>query len=344
MIYERTKLLSDLEHILFHTKDLWEHLRGKTILITGGTGFFGKWLLESFCYANETLALNATAIVLSRNPHAFLTQCSWLQQSCLSFIQGDVTSFAFPEGTIDYIIHAATEASATLIAAQPLYMYDTIVAGTRHILELAKEKKVKSVLHTSSGAVYGVQPSEISHISEDYRGAPDTARADAAYGEGKRVAEMLAAVYHRQYGVPSRIARCFAFVGPYLPLDAHFAIGNFINNVIHQEDIELKGDGTPYRSYLYASDLAIWLWKILFEGAVMEPYNVGSDEDYSLEEIARRVAAHGQNTQVKIALPKSGNLPLRYVPSIRKAKELLHLEVTVPLELALDKTLNYYKN
>jgi len=337
-------LEEDLEHILKHTKDIWNNFLDKTIFITGGTGFFGKWFLETFAYANNKLDLNCKVIVLSRNPLKFLDNFDYLKSNPIfKFIKGDVRDYVFPVEPIDYIIHAATEASAKLNSEDPLLMFDTIVEGTKRTLELAKEKKVKSFLFISSGAVYGKQPSEITHIAEDYIGAPNCNEPSSAYGEGKRVGELLCAIYFKQFGVPVKIARCFAFVGPYMPLDAHFAIGNFILNSIQGEDIIIKGDGTPYRSYLYAADLMIWLTTILLKGKNNVPYNVGSDEDYNIKEIAEKVQINYPLVRIKILKSHEFNESLeRYVPSISFIKYDLQLAPNADLKRSLNKTIKYY--
>jgi dTDP-glucose 4,6-dehydratase len=203
-------------------------------------------------------------------------------------------------------------------------MLDSIVAGTRRTLDFAVSAGASKFLLTSSGAVYGKQPSEMTHVPETYAGAPDTMNPRSAYGEGKRLAELLCAIYHQRQGLETKIARCFAFVGPYLPLDVHFAIGNFIRDAIAGRPIEIKGDGTPHRSYLYAADLAIWLWTILAHGAACRPYNVGSEESVSIADLARGVAAALQpDLGVHIAgRPAAGTPVARYVPETGRAAEL----------------------
>ncbi|KAF0151087.1 MAG: dTDP-glucose 4 6-dehydratase [Ignavibacteria bacterium] len=340
-------LEEDLSHILNHTKDVWDAFKDKTIFITGGTGFFGKWFLETFAYANYKLDLNFRIIVLSRNPEKFLDEFVYIKNNPIfKFIKGDVRNFDFPNEQIDYIIHAATEASAKLNNEDPLLMLDTIVEGTRIALELAKEKKVKSFLFISSGAVYGKQPSEIAHISEEYNGAPNCLEQDSAYGEGKRVGELLSAIYFRQYHIPVKIARCFAFIGPYLPLDAHFAIGNFILNVLQGKDIIIEGDGTPYRSYLYTADLMIWLLTIILQGKNNVAYNVGSDEDVSIKELATTIANCFENKiEIKIATASEATKNIeRYVPSVSRIKQELQVDVNFDLVSCINKTIKYYSS
>ena len=334
-------LASDLEHILCHTHNLWEELRGKQIFITGGTGFFGCWLLESFAWANDNLGLNAEAVVLTRNYESFRKKAPHLyNHKSISFINGDVRSFKFPEGIFSHIIHAATEASAKLNQEDPLLMFETIVEGTRHTLEFAKVCQAKKFLLVSSGAVYGKQPPELTHIHEDYTGAPSSTNPQSAYGEGKRAAEMLCTLYGQKYGFETKIARCFAFVGPYLPLDTHFAIGNFILNGLRGNPILVNGDGTPYRSYLYAADLAVWLWKILFKGKSCYPYNVGSDEDITIADLAY-VVSNLFNYSLDVHIGKKaplGKQPERYVPSTQRAMDELHLSTLIQLDEAIKRT------
>lgn len=165
-------------------------------------------------------------------------------------------------------------------------------------------------------------------------------RPQSVYGESKRIAELLCSVFGRVHGLACVVARCFAFVGPYLPLDIHFAIGNFIQDCLIGRPIRIAGDGTPYRSYLYAADLAIWLWTMLLRGQPGCCYNVGSEQAVSIAELAATVAASLESrSEIRIegkAIP--GKPPERYVPQTTRAREELGLSQWIALEDAIRGT------
>lgn len=332
---------NDLESIQAQLTDAIQNLKDARIFLTGGTGFFGRWLVESFLCLNRVNNLNAHLTVLSRNPSAFLQSAPHLVSTELSFIQGDVRNFEFPEVNFTHIIHAATEASNQLNSENPLKMFDVIVEGTRHVLDMAVQTGAKRFLFVSSGAVYGPQPPEVSHIREDqfFGFAPND--PNIAYAEGKRAAEFLCSVYAKQHEIEIPIARCFAFVGPHLPLDAHFAIGNFINDVIHNRPIHIVGDGTPLRSYLYGSDLSAWLWKILIKGESNRPYNVGSDKAVSIRQLAKVV---GSDSNVDIVSENQfdiSNYKSQYIPEITRL--MIELDCTHSIDLinSIEKTITW---
>ncbi len=338
-------LAADLDHVLAHTDGLWDDLRGQRVFVTGGTGFFGCWLLESFCWANRTLELGTEMTVLTRRPEAFAQKAPHLASDpAVTLHTGDVTTFDFPSGEFSHVIHAATEADSRLIAEEPLAMLDTIVAGTRRTLDFAAACGARRFLLTSSGAVYGRQPLETTHVGEDYLGAPDPMGRAASYGEGKRLAEILCAIYGRSGTLEPVIARCFAFAGPYLPLGGAYAAGNFVRDALVGRSIEIGGDGTPRRSYLYASDLAIWLWTLLLRGQPCRPYNVGSEDDLSITELAAKIATLGGGLPVRIAkTPEPGRSPERYVPCTARAREELGLRARVPTDTALAKMMEWQR-
>lgn len=328
----------DLDHILEHTRPLWEEMRGQMLFITGGTGFIGTWLLESFLHANEELKLGASVLVLTREPLKFYTRLPHLSRrpGLDHWICSNVRAFDFPEGEFPFVVHAAGPLSGM---APPLETFDTIVNGTRRVLKFAAQAHTRKLLFTSSGAVYGPQPPELSRIPETYTGAPDPLDLSSAYGEGKRAAEHLCLLYGQQYGFEPKIARCFAQVGPHLP--ENFAIGIFLRAALAGGPIKVYGDGTIRRSYLYASDLAIWLWTILFAGTSLRPYNVGSDQEISLGTLALRVRAIlCPDSEVQIERDPSPGTPVScYVPDVRRAaQELLCLGQHISLSEAIRKT------
>ncbi len=332
--------------MLLHTHELWSEAQGKSFFITGGTGFFGMWLLESFTHINDTLGLGMRAVVLTRDAAAFARKAPHLaERTDLEFLEGDVRSFPFPDRQFQYVVHAATEASAKLNQEAPDEMLDAIVSGTRRVLDFAAGAAVEKFLLTSSGAVYGQQPSEMTHVPETYNGAPDSLLPGSAYGLGKRVSEHMCAVHAIQHGYGVKIARCFAFVGPHLPLDSHFAIGNFIRNALNREPIRIGGDGTPTRSYLYASDLAVWLWTLLFKGVSGKAYNVGAKFDVTIAQLAETVSrAEGLQIPIEILKKPVPDQPIsRYVPDVSYAEQQLGLCEHISLIEGIQKTATWHK-
>lgn len=337
----------DLTDILRRCASLWPTFQNARLFISGGTGFFGRWLLESLLYADQQLTLNVAITVLTRDPQAFKAQMPHLAcHPSLCLWPGDVRDFVWPTTSFSHVIHAATEASAALTRHDPLHMLDVIIKGTQHTLAFAQRCGAEQVLLTSSGAVYGKQPALISQLSEDYDGSPRISDPANAYGIGKATAEHAAQLYHQQHGLAVKIARCFAFVGPHLPLDKHFAIGNFIANALRGERIVIQGDGTPYRSYQYAADLVVWLWHILCRGAAGRPYNVGSDEAISIHALAQRVSAcFSPPLPIEVLRPAvPGAIAERYVPSIARAQQELQLSNVTGLQDGLLKTLAWYRS
>jgi nucleoside-diphosphate-sugar epimerase len=331
----------DLDLILAKTRNLWGEMRNQRIFITGGTGFFGCWLTESFAHANRELALDARVTILTRDPAAFAHTCLHLASDpAITLLPGDVRDFAYPDGDFEYVIHAATESSARQAPQKPLEMTETILRGTERVLEFAATHGTGKFLFTSSGAVYGSQPASITHLAEDYPSARDPLDHASEYAQGKRQAESMCAAYSNKYGFECKIARGFAFVGPHLPLDAHFAIGNFIRDAMHGTSIEVNGDGTSKRSYMYAADLAIWLWTILLRGPSNQVFNVGSEQAISILELAHAVAAAlSSQATVRVAQREiAGAKAQLYIPSTRKAQHDLGLHCEVALEDAIRRT------
>jgi dTDP-glucose 4,6-dehydratase len=339
----------DLKHVLEHTRPLWEQARGRRLFLTGCTGFFGAWMLESLAFCNRTLELNLSATVLSRDPEAFALKMPHLaNEPAVQWLKGDIRTFSFPEGDFDYLLHGAGSTSAEA-GLQPRELLSTLIQGTERMLGFAKEKRAKSFLFTSSGAVYGPQPTNLSHIPEDYSGGPAWLDPNAPYASGKRVSEQMCSMSARESATRFTIARCFAFVGAHLPLNQHFAIGNFIGDALAGRNIAVSSDGTPMRSYLYAADLAIWLWTMLLgerePEANPEVFNVGSGEAISIGDLARLVVEElNPALEVKIALEPVEDAPRQqYVPDVTRVEARLGLKPLIELREAIRRTAAWHR-
>lgn len=330
----------DLEDILNDCRMVWPSLHESRIFITGGTGFIGCWILESLRHANERFGLDIRATILTRDTKAFKAKAPHLHDySGFEFIEGNVSDFDSPKGDITHLIHAATDASAHLNEHDPLKMFDTIIEGTKRVLDLSVEKKTKRVLFLSSGAVYGQQPWELTHVNEEWTGGPNCLDPRATYAEAKRAAEMLCSIYQKQHGIEVAISRIFALLGPYLSLGIHFAAGNFIKDAMDGKKVIVNGNGLPCRSYLYASDLTTWLWHMLIRADSCRPYNCGSDESISVKELAEKVASTLSNGEYDVLGAKDLGWNLgRYVPETTRINQELGLKRSVSLEEAIIRT------
>lgn len=291
------------------------------LLLTGGTGFFGKALLRHWLQRP-----GPEVCILSRDPERFrAAQPDLCRLPGLRLLRGDVGDPAsLPRGEhFTHVLHAAAD-STLGPQLTPLQRYDQIVVGTRHLLDFAVASGAKRFLLTSSGAVYG-RLTGATGVHEDCLQMPDPLQPGQAYGVAKRAAEHLCALYGQAHGVETVVARCFAFVGPDLPLDVHFAIGNFIRDALTADAIIVNGDGLPLRSYMHQHDLAHWLTVLLERGAAGEAYNVGSPEAWSVGEIAHRVRdLLAPDKPVRVLARGNAAAATRngYIPNVEKAHAL----------------------
>jgi nucleoside-diphosphate-sugar epimerase len=309
--------------------------KNKKIFLTGGTGFFGKWLLETFIFLNTNHDLNISVSILSRSPDKFKKSYPHISgHENFYYIKGDIKNFQDKTECYDLIIHAATDASSGRNQSEAKLMRSTIMDGAKRICEFANRVQCERILYTSSGAAYGPQPENMSHIPETFMENPFFNDNDA-YARAKLDSENY---LKQNASCDVVIARCFAFSGPYLPLDGSYAFGNFVNNVLNMRDIVINGDGTAVRSYLYAADLVIWLLRILSSGKANAIYNVGSDVAINIKKLALEIAAGDVGVSISQSDVQGGN---RYVPSIEKAKIELELQCYTSLERSIQKTIRF---
>ncbi len=344
-------LEKDLSHIAEEGKIYWPRLQNARICLSGGTGFFGKWLVDSFCFLNDQFSLNAELHILTRSSEKFLSEnTKYKTRKDLKFYDGSVVEpWPMTDLSFTHVLHAAAGGDATpTLEPADAWLVDNICSGTRRALELTAKSGAKRFLYVSSGGVYGKQPLDIDFVEENYNGCPavtDFGYA-ALYGEGKRLSEMMSFSFAEKFGFSAVSARCFAFVGPHLAMNKNFAIGNFIRNVVRNEKITILGDGTPLRSYLYAADLALHLWVLLLSGENKNVYNVGSEHGVSIYELAKTVRASlsgAQDIEVKTKA-NPGVKPDRYMPSCKKMKTQFGLRNEVALDEAIRRTAAWYQD
>jgi dTDP-glucose 4,6-dehydratase len=328
----------DLDEAVRRGETIWPALRGASLFLTGGTGFLGRWLLAVLLHAEDQLGLGLSVTCLSRDPDRFRTHHPALAgHPAVTLCAGDVRFFNYPHGHFTHVIHAAADTSVDA-DRRPLELIETIVDGTRRVLGFARSVSAKRVLFVSSGAVYGALPAEADSFTETQSGACSTADPAAAYGQAKRLAEQLCTVFRHTYGLKTVVARGFAFAGPEIRLAGHFAFGNFIADAVAGRPIEIKGDGSPVRSYLYAADAAVWLLTMLVKGQAGGIYNVGSPRPVSIAELAGRIGSL-LGTDVKIlGTPDPAAPRRRYLPDTALAQRELGLEDWTDLDTAIRRT------
>jgi UDP-glucuronate decarboxylase len=309
------------------------------ILLTGGTGFFGRSLLRVW-KSRAAVGCNPPRVtVLTRSPESFAARHpEFGNEAWLDYVQADVcVAESLPRAKkFTHVLHAATE-STLGPKFTDMQRFEDIVTGTRNMLEFAVACGAKRFLLTSSGGVYGPQPEAMERMPEGYLGMPDPLDPRSAYGIAKRASEHLCALFTQQFGIDAVIARCFAFVGQDLPIDAHFAIGNFIRDALFGESVVVAGDGTQVRTYMDQRDLAHWLLTLLDSGLAGRAYNVGSDEPIAVGEVAklvRDVLAPDKRVQF-LGRSEALSVRNRYVPDVQRAKVELGLRVTIPLSRAI---------
>jgi dTDP-glucose 4,6-dehydratase len=298
-------------------------VEGTRLYLSGATGFFGMNILSLLSYMHRRGArFRVTA--LSRSPGRFFRQQPWVQQlSWLDWQTGNVLDPWPGDGAYDHLLHAATDTTPES-QRDSLNLFDQIMQGTRRALEFAADHGVRNLLLCGSGAQYGAIPGEFaSGVPESALIACDPIKPSSTYGEGKRASELLATLHAEKHGFNVVAARCFAFVGPGLRLDGHFAIGNFIRDALNGSAIRLAANGAAMRSYLYGADLAVWLLRLLFEAKGVDAVNVGSDRGVSIIDLATRVRDVVNPTAMVVAgtVETSGERRW-YVPGIAKARSM----------------------
>ncbi len=320
----------DLSFIVKYLENDLKELQGYSIFITGATGIIGKWLLASLLFADDELNLNLSISILTRSKKKFGDKYPLLcHDRRVTVIEEDVRHFCI-DNKVDLFIHGAADVVNVNTESET---YVSNILGTYNSLLQATKSKAKRFLYLSSGAVYGKSEIQEKGINEDYRGEIDFINLNSAYSLGKCGGEFLTNCFANEYDISVSSARCFAMAGPHLPLDKHFAFGNFMHAALNNSKIEITGNGEVYRSYLYLADVCIWLLKIAIKGENRKSYNVGNDQSISIKSLAEQIKLElKSNSVISIANNDSNKSHSDYYfPNTEYTKEALNLSVNYSL-------------
>lgn len=324
----------DLQSILSAPYVDWSRFQNKTVLVTGANGMLPAYMVYTLLYLNKTRQINIRVLALVRNiDKAKAKFRDWLADDSLELIVQDVcVPFTYSETRIDYIIHAASQASPKYYGIDPVGTIHANVLGTVNMLELARLHQIESYLYFSTGSVYGeVSPEKFPFTESDY-GYIDLLQGQSCYGESKRMGEQYCMAYHVQYGVPVKIVRIFHTFGPGMLLDDRRVFSDFVKNVVCNEDIVLHSDGSAVRLFCYITDAVKAYFKVLLDGEVGGAYNVANPlGEMSVRDLARLLVDMypEKHLRLKVEILK-GDLttdkmksPTRWtVPSIAKMQAL----------------------
>lgn len=342
-------LEEDIANIAESIGKLFPKIEGRTFLITGGSGFIGKYLVRTLHFLNTSKLKKKCIIISVDNYITSSTKHSWLPKNNeVEFLKQDVTKPFKIKGRIDYIIHAAGIASPVHYGKYPLETIDSAVSGTKNMLELAKLKKVKSFLFFSSSEIYGNPPKDKIPTSEDFNGNVSSIGPRACYDESKRLGETLCMTYFDLFKTPIKIVRPFNIFGPGMNYQDHRVIPSFIYQAIRKKDILIHSNGEQTRTFCYASDAATAIFKVLLSTKNGQVYNVGnSDNEISMNDLAKLVGkAVNEKTRIKnVNYPKNypEDEPLRRCPDITKIKKELNYSPEIDLEKGLIRTAAWCK-
>tara|TARA_B110000003_G_scaffold168842_1_gene168751 strand:- start:1150 stop:2184 length:1035 start_codon:yes stop_codon:yes gene_type:complete len=335
---------SDLDFIFSKCKNEFNLLSNKSVLVTGGTGFFGKWFLDLIFYANKNYNTNILIALITRDKKKFFVENPHHKNNkFLKIIETDILNLKKINNKFDFLLHmAATSARETFNGETDTNKTKTLFNGTKNIMQIAIENDISKILFTSSGVVYGSSTKDLKDENDIDYSLDNEKRNGLA--KGKILAEDIICKLSVENNINFKIARCFSFVGPYLPLDMHYAIGNFINDAIFKENIIINGDGSPYRSYLYITDTLVWLIKLLV-GSAEGIFNVGSERRIQIIELAnmvRDIIAPSKKVIIQEKEMHEGNFKRNiYLPNTKKIRESLGVKEWTSLEDAISKTAKF---
>jgi nucleoside-diphosphate-sugar epimerase len=319
-------------------------MRDARLVVVGGTGFVGTWIAELAACLNDEHGFGVHVTLISRHSERLRDSAAHLcGRDDVSSLEMDVRDIiGIP--ACEYLINASGTPDNRVHVSDSIGTIDIITRGTAALLEASYSmESLGRMLQVSSGLIYGPQPLESPALSETWVGGPECDSVVAAYPEAKRCAEALCAAWRSQYKLPIVTARPFAFIGPYQGLDKPWAVNNFLRDALAGGPIRILGDGDAVRSYMYGSDMAYWLLRMVAAGVPGQAYNVGSPHGLALAALARLISENVEPRPQVHSRTGGQREPSRFVPDVTKASTTLGLGITVPLEDALRRTLTWHR-
>ncbi len=335
---------SDIEEIIYRISNLAEAFSGKTVLLTGGRGFLGRYFMEVFDQINKNLIKNPVKlIVLDNLITAGKGGAEIPKLEHIKFIEHDVTQPFEYNDKLDFIIHAAGIASPYHYRNYPIETLEVAVIGTRNMLELAKKFGAHFIFFSSS-EIYGDPSNNQIPIQENYRGNVSCQGPRACYDESKRVGETLCYIFHNQHDIKTNIIRPFNVYGPGMQETDYRVLPNFARKIKTGKPLHIFGDGTQTRTFCYITDALIGFFLVILNGVSGETYNIGNPEqEISMIDLAKTLTQVSEDDvrYILVDYPDSypTDEPLRRCPNIQKARKQLGFEATVSLEDGLSKFL-----
>lgn len=313
-------------------------LKNSKILVTGGSGFFGSWILKFVLYLNDNFSFNIKLYLLARRITKNISEIV-SQREDIIFLQQDIRNIKEVPLNINYVVHAACSPDNREHISNPVEVMDIISSGGKQLFEhCLNMPNLKRIINLSSGQIYGKV--EKNYISENDIGAIEPNSIKSIYPEAKRFSETLSKAYESLYKLPIVQVRPFSFIGPFMSLEKPWAINNFLHDAIKFKKIKIIGNGKPIRSYMYPTDMVEWLFNILVNAQNGCNYNLGSDEGVSLEELALTIKDK-IDSSIEIQILKMNENNNVFLPNLDFIKKELGVSIKVGFNKAIEETIKW---
>lgn len=340
----------DIKNIIQGVRKEVEQLSGKTLLISGGAGFLGSYIVGTIAVLNREVLKKPCRVISIDNYITGRRRRLGEEMNGETFmcIEQDVVKEFDIEEEVDYIIHAAGIASPVHYHKYPIETIESAILGTKNLLEMARKKRVKSFLYFSSSEIYGDPDPNCIPTPETYRGNVSSVGPRACYDESKRLGETLCMVYHSRYGVPVKIVRPFNIYGPGMLPDDYRVIPTFIISALHKRPLYVHDSGKQTRTFCYISDAIVGFFKVLLSHHNGHIYNIGNDKpEITMRELAHIISSIFKYKLEIIAISYPHTYPQdeprRRCPDLTKIKTHLSYSPRVSLEKGLRRVVRWYQ-